>query len=405
MWAKDVTHSAIIASGYQHTMSSMDQVDVAVIGAGVVGLAVARALALQGREVVVIEKQTAIGQGVSSRNSEVVHAGLQYAPGSLKARLSVRGKQLLYAYCKERGVNIHNCGKLVVATDASQHDALRLMQAQATANGVPTQWLTAQQAMALEPQLHCTAALQSPTTGIVDSHGLMLALQGDLENAGGVVALGTQVLSVQPGTPNFKHNHTQAHVITAQAATENIATKLQVNTIINAASLHACALARSFAGLEARHIPQEYFAKGSYFQLTGKSPFSQLVYPAPQDAWLGVHVTLDLGGQSKFGPDLEWLDVHSADEIDYAVDPARADSFYAAVRKYWPALPDGALQPSYSGVRPKIYGPGSKAPDFRIDGPAVHGVPGLVNLFGIESPGLTSSLAIGEYVARMLQKA
>ncbi len=386
-------------------MSSIDQVDVAVIGAGVVGLAVARALALQGREVVVIEKQTAIGQGVSSRNSEVVHAGLQYAPGSLKARLSVRGKQLLYAYCKERAVNIHNCGKLVVATDASQHDALRHMQAQATANGVPTYWLSAQQAMALEPQLHCTAALQSPTTGIVDSHGLMLALQGDLENAGGVVALGTQVLSVQPGTPNFKHNHTQAHVITAQAATENIATKLQANTIINAASLHACALARSFAGLEARYIPQEYFAKGSYFQLTGKSPFSQLVYPAPQDAWLGVHVTLDLGGQSKFGPDLEWLDVHSADEIDYAVDPARADSFYAAVRKYWPALPDGALQPSYSGVRPKIYGPGSKAPDFRIDGPAVHGVPGLVNLFGIESPGLTSSLAIGEYVASMLQKA
>jgi L-2-hydroxyglutarate oxidase LhgO len=383
----------------------MDQVDVAVIGAGVVGLAVARALALQGREVVVIEKQTAIGQGVSSRNSEVVHAGLQYAPGSLKAQLSVRGKQLLYAYCKERGVSVHNCGKLVVATDASQHDALRHMQAQATANGVPTQWLTAQQAMALEPQLQCTAALQSPTTGIVDSHGLMLALQGDLENAGGLVALGTQVLSVQLDTQNFKHNHTQAHVITAQAATEKIATKLQANTIINAASLHACALARHFVGLDARYIPQEYFAKGSYFQLAGKSPFSQLIYPAPQDAWLGVHLTLDLGGQSKFGPDLEWLDVPSADGIDYTVDPARADSFYAAVRQYWPALPDGALQPSYSGVRPKIYGPGSKAPDFRIEGPAVHGISGLVNLFGIESPGLTSSMAIGEHVASMLHKA
>jgi L-2-hydroxyglutarate oxidase LhgO len=380
----------------------MDKVDAVVIGAGVVGLAVARALALQGREVIVIEKEQSIGQGVSSRNSEVVHAGLQYAPGSLKAQLSVRGKQLLYVYCPERGVNISPCGKLVVATDASQHHALQQMQAKAAANGVPVQWLSAAQAIAMEPQLHCTAALHSPTTGIVDSHGLMLALQGDLENAGGIVALGTQVLSVQLQTTNYQSNTSNVHVITAQAATESIATTLLANTVINAASLHACALARRFSGLDARCIPQEYFAKGCYFSLAGKSPFSQLIYPVPQDAWLGVHLTLDLGGQSKFGPDLQWLDVQDADDIDYTVDAACADQFYAAVRQYWPALPDGALQPSYSGVRPKIYGPGMKAPDFRIDGPAVHGVPGLVNLFGIESPGLTSSMAIGEYVAQML---
>ncbi len=374
----------------------MDQTDIVVIGAGVVGLAVARALALQGREVLVIEKETAIGQGVSSRNSEVIHAGLQYPPGSLKARLSVRGKALLYAYCPERGVDFRQCGKLVVATDPSQHAALLQMQAQATANGAPTDWLSASQAMAMEPQLHCTGALHSPSTGIIDSHGLMLALQGDLENAGGMVALGTQVLSVQLQADGARH------VVTAQSGAEGDLTQLQAQAVINAASLHACALARRFDGLAAEHIPREYFAKGSYYSLAGRSPFSRLIYPAPQDAWLGVHLTLDLGGQSKFGPDLQWLDIPSAEHIDYAVDPARAEQFYAAVRQYWPALPDGALQPSYSGVRPKIYGPGMKAPDFRIDGPAVHGMPGLVNLFGIESPGLTSSMAIGEYVADML---
>ena len=376
----------------------MDSVDVVVIGAGVVGLAVARALALQGREVIVIEKESAVGQGVSSRNSEVVHAGLQYAPGSLKAQLSVRGKHMLYSYCAERGVNIQQCGKLVVSTDASQHDALRALQAQATANGAPTQWLSTAQAIDLEPQLHCTAALHSPTTGIVDSHALMLALQGDLENAGGLVVLKSTVTAVQLS----KHNQAAGHAVTSQTAIDNVVSHLQAKVIVNAASLHACALARCFVGLGARYIPREYFAKGSYYQLAGKSPFSQLIYPAPQDAWLGVHLTLDLGGQAKFGPDLEWLDIQSPQQIDYTVDPLRAASFYAAVRKYWPALPDGALQPSYSGVRPKIYGPGMAAPDFRIDGPALHGIPGLVNLFGIESPGLTSSLAIGDYVANVL---
>ena len=376
----------------------MDKVDVVVIGAGVVGLAVARALALQGREVIVIEKENAIGQGVSSRNSEVIHAGLQYTPGSLKARLSVQGKAMLYAYCAARGVGLAHCGKLLVATDVHQLDALRAVQTKASANGVPTHWLSAAQAQAMEPALRCTAALHSPSTGIVDSHGLMLALQGDLEHAGGMVALATRVKSVQLHMPGQR----AAHVITAQAATENEAYSLQASAVVNAASLHACALARCFEGLDAHYIPREYFAKGNYYSLTGKAPFSHLIYPIPNDHWQGVHITLDLGGQAKFGPDIEWLDVLAPEAIDYTVDPQRAEGFYAAVRQYWPDLPDGALQPSYSGVRPKIHSPAMKAPDFRIDGPALHGVAGLVNLFGIESPGLTSSLAIGEYVANML---
>lgn len=371
----------------------MEQVDSVVIGAGVVGLAVARALALAGREVIVVEAQTTIGQGVSSRNSEVIHAGLYYTPGSLKAKLCVRGKELLYALCASHGVDHRNCGKLVVATTESEAAALRALQDKAAANGVPVQWLDAAQAQALEPALACTAALLSPTTGIVDSHGLMLALQGDLENAGGMVALGSAVESAvlgQGGAP---------HVLRMADGSE-----IAANIVVNSASLHACALARRFQGLNAHHVPQESYAKGSYYALAGRSPFSRLIYPAPADAWLGVHLTLDLGGQAKFGPDLEWLDTKQPETIDYTVDPRRADGFYAEVRRYWPALPDGALQPSYSGVRPKIYGPGEKAPDFRIDGPAQHGVPGLVNLFGIESPGLTSSMAIGEHVADLLSK-
>ena len=376
----------------------MDKVDAVVVGAGVVGLAVARALALAGREVLVLEKEQAIGQGVSSRNSEVVHAGLYYTPGSLKARLCVRGKELLYAYAAERGLGIKACGKLIVATDTSQHAALQSMQQTALANGVPVAWLSAHEARALEPQLFCTAALSSPSTGIVDSHALMLSLQGDVENAGGMVVLGSEVRDMA----FFKENNANVIVIRSYSAMDNVVSELQANMVVNASSLHACALARRMQGLAAQHIPQEFFAKGSYYSLAGKSPFSQLIYPAPDDAWLGVHITLDLGGQAKFGPDLEWLDTKDPEEINYAVDPRRADSFYAAVRRYWPALPDGALLPSYSGVRPKIYGPGQRAPDFRIDGPSVHGIEGLVNLFGIESPGLTSSLAIGDYVADML---
>jgi len=275
----------------------VEQVDSVVIGAGVVGLAVARALAQAGREVIVVEAQTAIGQGVSSRNSEVIHAGLYYTPGSLKAQLCVRGKELLYALCASHGVDHRNCGKLVVATTEAEAAALRALQDKAAANGVPVQWLDAAQAKALEPALACTAALLSPTTGIVDSHGFMLALQGDLENAGGMVALGSAVESAVLGQGDASH-------VLRMADGSEIAASI----VVNSASLHACALARRFEGLDVRHVPQESYAKGSYYALAGRSPFARLIYPAPADAWLGVHLTLDLGGQAKFGPDLEWLD-------------------------------------------------------------------------------------------------
>jgi L-2-hydroxyglutarate oxidase LhgO len=369
----------------------MDRVDALVIGGGVVGLAVGRALAQAGRETIVVEAQQAIGQGVSSRNSEVIHAGLYYPPGSLKARLCVRGKELLYALCASHGVEHRNCGKLTVANSPGEAAALRALQDRAAANGVPVAWLDEAQAKALEPALRCIAALHSPSTGIVDSHGFMLALQGDLERAGGMVALGSPVDSVQ------LHAAGGDHVVRFADGNE-----LAAGIVVNAASLHACSLARKFEGLDARCIPREWFAKGNYYALAGRSPFTHLIYPAPADAWLGVHLTLDLGGQAQFGPDIEWLDVATPEEIDYRVDPARADGFYAEVRRYWPDLPDGALAPSYSGVRPKIHGPHEKAPDFRIDGPALHGVAGLVNLFGVESPGLTSAMAIAEDVVGMV---
>ena len=371
----------------------MDQVDAVVIGAGAVGLAVARALAQTGLETIVAEAQRAIGQGVSSRNSEVIHAGIYYISGSLKAQLCVRGKELLYALCASHGVDHRNCGKLVVAQDEAELAALRGLHGKAVANSVPVRWLDAAQARAMEPELHCVGALLSPTTGIVDSHGFMLALQGDLERGGGMVALGSAVDSAIL-------SKTGLHVLQMADGSE-----LAARIVVNSASLHACALARRFEGLAPSLVPRETFAKGSYYALTQRSPFSRLIYPAPADAWLGVHLTLDMGGQAKFGPDLEWLDASRPEDIDYAVEPGRAESFYAEVRRYWPGLPDGALAPSYSGVRPKIYGPGEKAPDFRIDGPALHGVPGLVNLFGIESPGLTSALAIAERVAALVASA
>lgn len=371
----------------------MDRVDAVVIGAGAVGLAVGRALVQSGLETVVLEAQGAIGQGVSSRNSEVIHAGLYYAPGSRKARLCVRGKALLYALAATHGVDHRNCGKLVVANSDAEAATLRGLQDRAIANGVPVQWLEACEAQALEPALRCVAALSSPTTGIVDSHSFMLALQGDLEKGGGMVALGSAVDGAVLGTSGGDH-------VVRMADGSELAT----GVLVNSASLHACALARRFEGLDARLVPGEFLAKGSYYTLAGRAPFTRLIYPAPADAWLGVHLTLDMGGQAKFGPDLEWLQTKVPEEIDYRVDPARADGFYAEVRRYWPALPDGALAPSYSGVRPKIYGPGQAAPDFRIDGAQVHGIPGLVNLFGIESPGLTSALAIAEDVAALVQR-
>jgi len=370
----------------------MDRVDALVVGAGAVGLAVGRALALSGLETIVVEARDGIGQGVSSRNSEVIHAGLYYPPGSLKAQLCVRGKALLYALCDSHGVPHAACGKLVVATAEDQQPALDQLAARAAANGVPVQAWSAARARALEPELACTSALWSPSTGIVDSHAYMLALQGDLERAGGHVALQTTVLgaSFRPGRPP---------VVQVRSAEGDL--ELEAGLVVNAAGLDACAVACRFQGLDARHVPQAHYAKGSYYVLPGRPPFRHLVYPAPVDAWLGVHVTLDLGGQVKFGPDLEWLDLTDSRAIDYTVDPARAAAFEAAIRRYWPALPDGALQPGYSGVRPKIHAPGTPAPDFRIDGPVQHGVAGLVNLLGIESPGLTASLAIGEHVASL----
>ncbi len=363
-----------------------DSVDCVVVGAGVVGLAVARALALQGREVMVLEAADAIGTGTSSRNSEVIHAGLYYATGSLKALLCVQGRDLLYAYCAERGVPHRRCGKLIVATAADQVPALQGIEARARANGVTDlQWLDAAAARALEPALQCVAALHSPSTGIVDSHALMLALQGDLEHAGGLVVLNSPLAQARCA----------AEGIHLQAAD---GTELLARTVVNAAGLAAPDLARRFAGLDARQVPTPHYAKGSYFTLAGRAPFSRLVYPAPEAAGLGVHLTLDMGGQARFGPDVQWVDAPD----DLQVDPARGDAFYAEVRKYWPGLRDGALVPGYAGMRPKISAPGEPAADFVVQGPEVHGVPGLVNLFGIESPGLTSALAIGAYVAALL---
>ena len=373
----------------------MDRIETLVIGAGAVGLAVGRALAMAGHEVIIAEAATGIGQGVSSRNSEVIHAGLYYTPGSYKARLCVRGKELLYAFCASHGVPHKACGKLVVATDVAQHAALLELQRRAHANGVPVELRSEAQALASEPALRCTQALWSPSTGIVDSHAFMLALQGDLERAGGVLALQSRVVGAE-FVP-----HRPARVLVESPAGDF---ELEADQVVNAAGLHACGLAQRFEGLDVQHVPQAHFAKGSYFTLTGAAPFSCLVYPAPVDAWLGVHLTLDLGGQARFGPDLEWLAVDAPEQIDYAVDVRRGAAFVDAIRRYWPALPDGALQPGYSGVRPKIHRAGQPAPDFRIDGPAKHGVKGLVNLFGIESPGLTSSMAIAEVTAKLLQR-
>ncbi len=365
----------------------MDEtVDCVVVGGGVVGLAVARALAMRGREVLVLEAANAIGTGVSSRNSEVVHAGLYYPTGSLKARLCVQGRDLLYEYCAERGVPHRRCGKLIVATSAAQLPGLDAIEAQARTNGVhDVRRLSRAEAQALEPALACVAALHSPSTGIVDSHALMLALLGDLEHAGGILALNSPLALADIASDAIK----------LEAAD---GTRLRARTVVNAAGLQAPQLAARIAGLDAAHVPRAHYAKGSYFTLAGRSPFSQLIYPIPEPGGLGVHLTLDMGGQAKFGPDVQWV----ASEHDLQVDPARAAAFYAEVRKYWPALRDGALAPGYAGIRPKIHGPGAAAADFVIQGPQVHGIAGLVNLFGIESPGLTSALAIAEHVAALV---
>ena len=370
----------------------MDAVDTVVIGAGVVGLAVARALAMAGHEVVVLEAESAFGTVTSARNSEVIHAGLYYPTASLRATLCVRGKQLLYAHCASHGVPHRRCGKLIVATQADELPALERLQASAAANGVlDVQGLSAAQARALEPALACVAALLSPSTGIIDSHGLMLSLLGDGERAGAMLALCAPVRSGGI-TPRG------IELVVGGSNAAQPETHLLARQVVNSAGLNAPALARLFDGLPADKVPQDPLAKGCYFTLSGRAPFSHLVYPAPGlSGHLGVHLTLDLGGQARFGPSFKWVDA-----VDYSVDTADALGFEAEVRRYWPGLPADALQPGYAGLRPKISGPGQPAADFRIDGPAWHGVPGLVNLFGIESPGLTSSLAIAEVVASLL---
>lgn len=363
----------------------MDRVDAVVIGAGVVGLACARGLAMAGREVLVLESADAIGTGTSSRNSEVIHAGIYYPAGSLKARLCVQGRQMLYAYCDSHGVAYQRCGKLIVATSDAQREALRGILARGHANGVrELALIAAAQARSMEPALHCVEAIHSPNTGIIDSHGLMLALQGDLERRGGSVALRSPFDGARRRTAGW--------------TVRSGGSELACDVLVNAAGLHAPALARQVEGLPLARVPVPRYAKGHYFTLAGRAPFRRLIYPVPEAAGLGVHLTLDLGGQAKFGPDVQWVD----DDSDYRVDASRADGFYAEVRKYWPGLADGVLQPGYAGIRPKINGPGEAAADFMIEGPEQHGLPGLVNLFGIESPGLTSCLAMADQVMALL---
>jgi len=366
----------------------VDEVEAVVVGAGVIGLAAARALALAGHEVVVLERAYGIGFETSSRNSEVIHGGLYYPKGSLKATACVEGRVRLYAYCEEHGVPYARLGKLIVATSEDEIPGVEKIAAAAQANGVDNlEWLSGSQARNLEPELHCVAALLSPSTGIIDSHALMLAYQGEAEAAGAFVAFRSPVLAGRVmGNGGF-----ELSVGGDQPAT------VRCRLLVNAAGLHAPALARTIDGIPPASIPPAYFCRGVYFTLSGKTPFRHLIYPVPVPGGLGVHITLDLAGQARFGPDVEWID-----GVDYAVDPRRGDAFYEAVRNYWPGLKDGALQPGYAGIRPKISGPGEPAADFVVQGPEAHTVPGLVNLYGIESPGLTASLPLADEVLRQL---
>ena len=363
----------------------MEKLDAVVVGGGVVGLAVARALAQSGREVVILEAEDAIGTHTSSRNSEVIHAGIYYPKGSLKARTCVAGKELLYEYCVSHGVPHRRSGKLIVATNEEQLGELENIQKKAHANGVTdVVWMTRAQVVALEPEISCVAGLYSPSTGIIDSHSLMLAYLGDAEERGAMLALKAHLLGAQVTPGGFVVHSDQMDVA--------------CNILVNSAGLRAPSVAKSIEGYDTRLAPGEYYAKGNYYSLTRKAPFSRLVYPVPEPGGLGVHVTLDLAGQARFGPDVEWVE-----KIDYHVDPKRSERFYAAIRRYWPGLPDGALSPGYAGIRPKTAGPKAPAPDFEIQGPEVHRIPGLVHLFGIESPGLTASLALAAEVSRRLE--
>ena len=370
----------------------MDRIDAVVVGAGAVGLAVARALALHGLETLVLEAESGIGNGISSRNSEVIHAGIYDAAGSLKARLCVAGRQALYPYCDAHGVGHRRCGKLVVAATPGQAELLKAIERRAIANGVEgLRWLSGAEARELEPALQGEAALLSSVTGIIDSHALMLAYLGDLERAGGALVLRSPLESAVVRDDGF--------VLRVGGAAP---LEIEAGILVNAAGLHAQTVARRIDGLAAAHIPGSWFAKGNYFALAGRSPFTRLIYPVPEPGGLGVHLTLDLAGRARFGPDVEWLAVDSPEAIDYAVDPARSAAFYATIRRYWPGLKDGSLTPAYSGVRPKLQGPGEPVRDFMLQGPQAHGVAGLMNLYGIESPGLTASLAIASEVVQRL---
>jgi len=362
----------------------MDTVDAVVIGAGVVGLAVARALAIRGRETLILEACGQFGTGASSRNSEVVHAGIYYPRGSLKAQLCVPGREQLYHFCERYGIEHRRCGKLIVATSEAQLPELERLRTAAQANNVSLALLGREAAVSLENELSCVGALHSPLTGIIDSHGYMLALLGQAQSLGATLVCNSRVTAM----------YLEAAGVLLGINDEE--PQLCARIVINCAGLYAPQVARSTHGFPAARIPTPYFAKGTYFGLAGRSPFSHLVYPIPEHGGLGVHLTLDLAGRVRFGPDVQWID-----EPNYDVDPRRADRFYAAIREYWPALPDGALQPAYAGVRPKISAPTEPAADFRIDGPAAHGVPGLVNLFGIESPGLTASLTLADHVVTL----
>ncbi len=367
----------------------MDQVDAIVIGAGVVGLAIAARLAGLGLEVIVLERANAIGTETSARNSEVIHGGMYYPTGTLKARLCVEGRKMLYRYCAERNIGHQRIGKLIVATNADEHAALDQIAQRARANGLAgddrLSELTGAEAMAMEPALYATAALYSPATGIIDSHGYMLSLRGELESHGGMIAFETSYTAARYTNPGFEVEAT---------GKDGTVTKLAARILINSAGHHASRVAQAIDGLAPDRIRPTYLSRGCYFSYAGKAPFKHLIYPVPPAAGLGVHLTLDLGGQAKFGPDHDWVD-----NIDYTVDPKRADAFYAAIRPYFPGIAEGALQPAYAGIRPKVEKPGGANTDFVIDDQSHHGLAGLINLFGIESPGLTASLALADNVA------
>jgi L-2-hydroxyglutarate oxidase LhgO len=372
-----------------HPGRDWKRLDIVVVGAGVVGLAIARVLALGGRQVLIVDAEPGIGAHTSSRSSEVIHAGIYYPTGSLKARYCVRGKQLLYDYCKKNGVGHARLGKLIVALRDEEVTALERIETQAEANGVTDlRRVSRREIRALEPEVTAVGGLLSPSTGILDSHGFMGALRRDAEHAGA---------DVVPNTPVLSGRVLDDGLLVEVGGSEPIS--VSCRTLINAAGLGAQAVARSIAGVPPDSIPGSFLAKGHYFVLRGRSPFSRLVYPVPVAGGLGVHVTLDLGGQARFGPDISWLD-----SIDYSFDEARAASFYAAIRRYYPALAEGSLEPGYTGIRPKLGPAGAPAQDFVIQGPQSHGVPGLVNLYGIESPGLTAALAIAEDVGELVAR-